>query len=176
MQKFSAFLKKTFHYTDKKEEMPDFLTREIDQALHIDWSNEKFVASCWVEAMKGKLFVLITEKRVAYKDLARLNQNLFQDMTGVEKMLHNVNLLSPGNATKLFPVFSVVQPTDKLGALLFDVINTQWIKSRDRKSGTESQTGNDIITQIERLNQLKEQGIITAQEFDQKKAELLLKL
>lgn len=126
--------------------------------------------------MKGKLFVLITEKRVAYKDLARLNQNLFQDMTGVEKILDNVKLLSPGNATILFPVFSVVQPTEKLVALLFEVINGQWIKSRDRKSVTESQTSNDIISQIERLNQLKEQGIITAQEFDQKKTELLAKL
>jgi len=177
MEKFSGLLYSSYQFSDKFSELPDFLLKEINKALQVDLQAEGFVAACWIEniLMKGKVFILVTGKRVAYSDTIRVNQNLFADMTGVERnLLKNIKLLSPGNATILFP--SNVTPVPKLMDKMFDVINAQWIKSRQQASAPVPQAAPNIMEQIEQLNALKEKGILTAEEFTQKKTELLAKI
>lgn len=176
MEKFTGLLYTSYHFTDKYSELPDFLLADIQKALAIDWSKESFIASCWVHnmLMKGKIFILVTDQRVAYSDTVRVNQNLFRDMTGVERNLFkNVVLLSPGNSTKLFP--ANVTPIPKLLDRMFDVINATWNKSRAGKE-TVAPKSDTTIQQIEQLNELKNKGILTEEEFQQKKKELLAKI
>jgi hypothetical protein len=177
MEKFNGLLSSSYHFTDNFKELPDFLLEQIKKALNIDWAKEPFVATCWVQniLMKGKVFVLVTNQRVAYSDTARVNQNLLADMTGVERnLLRNILLLSPGNSTKLFP--SSTMPVQKLLDRMFDIINKQWIVSRQSKQSGSPQKSVTIIEQIEQLNELKNKGILTDQEFQQKKSELLAKI
>jgi hypothetical protein len=105
-----------------------------------------------------------------------VNQNLLQDITGVERnLMKNVLLLSPGNETKLFP-FSTT-PTLKIQDRMYQVINTAWTKSRQSPPQASSSPAPDnVIEKIKELNELKNQGILTEAEFDQKKAELLARI
>jgi hypothetical protein len=172
MEKFSGLLYTTYHFTDKHSELPDVASKEINKALRIDWSKEEFVASCWVS--NGKLFILVTNLRVVYSDTVRVNQNLFADMTGVERnLLRNVILLSPGNSSKLFS--SLATPVTKLMDRMFDVINATWMATRQAKQAPQQNTAG-VPAQIEQLNELKNKGILTEEEFHRKKTELLAKM
>jgi hypothetical protein len=177
MEKYPGIINPSYHFTDKHAELPDYLLKEIEKALHIDWSREELVASCWIHNMfmKGKVFVVITNLRVAFSDTLKIRQNLFADMTGVERnFMKNIELLSPGNSTKLFS--SSDMPVEKLRSLLFDIINTTWIKSRQAKSAAAQPSAATVPAQIEQLNELKNKGILTEEEFHRKKTELLAKM
>jgi hypothetical protein len=177
MEKFSGILYPTYQFTDQRSELPDFLLEEIQKALAIDWSKESFVASCWIQNMlvKGKTFVLVTDQRVAYSDTVRVNQNLLRDMTGVERnLVKNIKLLSPGNSSTVFPAMGM--PVSKLLDRMFGVVNTTWNKSREVKEVAAQPTSNNTIQQIEQLNDLKNKGILTEEEFQQKKSELLARM
>ena len=185
IQKFGGIFSPAYQFSDSFKDLPEKLLKNIEP-LSVDWKKEPFVAACWIHNFlsSGKIFVLITSQRVVYKDPLRVTQNLFADMTGVErsKLMANVTLLSPGNPNKLFP--SNARPGDKLMTLLFDRINATWIKTRQEGKGTATTTaaaptttGNStIMEQIEKLGELKTKGILTEDEFLQKKQELLARL
>lgn len=146
VQKFPEIGRLTYQFTDKREELPEALGKDIQKTLNIDWDQESFIATGWYKTTFIKTwfqFVLVTDKRVVYKDLANLNQNLFQDMTGVEKDEYkNICLLSAGKSTKLFPKNNL-RPADKLLTLLFDITNALWIKAKAHNSVAAPQTNND---------------------------------
>jgi hypothetical protein len=183
IQKFGGILRPAYQFTDRFEDLPQALLKNI-QPLSVDWKKETFVASCWIHNFltSGKTFVLITSQRVVYKDPIRVTQNLFTDMTGVErsKLSENITILSPGNPNKLFP--SHARPGDKLATLLFNIINSTWIRTRQAGSAIAAPTSPStpasptIMEQIEQLNGLKEKGILTEEEFQQKKKDLLSRL
>ena len=187
IQKFGGVLEPAYQFTDKFEELPPQLLTNI-QPLAVDWNREPFVAACWIHNFltSGKTFVLITRVRVIYKDPIRVTQNMLGDVTGVERsrLGNNILVLSPGNKNSLFPTAST-KPGDKLMRLLFDVINQTWVSVRQGVSGggalaagqPSSGAGpSSIAQQIEELNGLKERGILTEAEFQQKKQELLARL
>lgn len=188
IQKFGGLINPAYQFTDRFDELPPKLLKNIEP-LSVDWKKEQFVASCWIHNFlsSGKIFVLVTNQRVVYKDPLRVTQNLFADMTGVErnKLTRNIILLSPGNPNKLFP--SSAKPGgEKLLELLFNVINVTWIKTRQTltggtaaSSGPASPTNGaavSITEQIGELGSLRDKGILTEEEFQQKKKELLAKL
>jgi hypothetical protein len=173
MEKFSGILKTTYHFTDTLLEIPDFLKKEIDKVLTIDFTTEKFIASCWVDNIfaKGKIFVLITNQRVIYKDPARLNQNAFTDITGVEKDISkNISVLSAGNATELFP--SIALPTDKLLILLFKIIDSTWRTAKNSSNLTQASSDNSF-NKMQKLKQMLDSELITKEEYELKKVEIL---
>jgi hypothetical protein len=177
MEKFSGLLSSTYQFTDKFDELPDFLLKRINKALAVDWTKETFVASCWIQNLiaRGEIFILVTNQRVAYSDNVRVKQNLFADMTGVERnMMKNIALLSPGNSTTLFS--SMAMPVNKLMDRMFDVINHTWIKTRQAPTAAAPPASAGIIEQIEQLNELKNKGILTEEEFQRKKTDLLAKI
>lgn len=180
MEKYSNLISPTYHFTDQFAEAPDFLLARINKVVAVDFKKEKFVAACWIQNIfgKGKIFTLVTSERTVYADLLNVRQNLFRDMTGVERNLSkNINLLSPGNATILFPANAL--PTSKLLDRLFIIIQQEWIRAKQAPVATAAAAapaGNDVLVQIEQLNELKNKGILTDAEFQSKKQELLAKL
>lgn len=50
------------------------------------------------------------------------------------------------------------------------------IFAKEKKSDVESDQDNDVFSKIEKLAKLKEMGAITAEEYNQKKAELLAQI
>ncbi|MBQ3300014.1 MAG: SHOCT domain-containing protein [Ruminococcus sp.] len=54
-------------------------------------------------------------------------------------------------------------------------ITDKFISEKKNDSNTSS-GGNDVLAQLEKLNQLKQAGILTDEEFNAKKADLLAKL
>jgi hypothetical protein len=177
MEKFFSFTGTTYRFTEHFQELPDFLLKQITRALGIDFGKEKFIAAGWIQHMlsKGKIFVLVTDQRVAYSDTIRVKQNLFKDMTGVERnMMKNIILLSPGNSTSLFP--SLGMPTSKFLDRMFGIINKTWMNTRRPVAESPAASSAGIIEQIDQLNDLKVKGILTEEEFQSKKKELLAKL
>lgn len=177
MEKYSGIISPTYHFTDQFTEAPDFLLEQIKKKLAVDFHKEKFVAACWIQNImgKGKIFALITSERAAFVDLLRVNQNLFRDMTGVERgITKNINLLSPGNSTTLFP--SQALPVDKLLERLFLIIQSEWIRAKQAPAAAAPAAAPTVLDQIEQLNDLKNKGILTEEEFQNKKKELLAKL
>ena len=176
MEKYFSLFGPTYLFTEHYQELPDFLLKQIARALAIDFGKEKFIAAGWIQNIlsKGKIFVLVTDQRVAYSDTIRVKQNLFKDMTGVERnIVKNIILLSPGNSTALFS--SLGMPTGKFLDRMFGIINKTWMNTRRPvESTTASSAG--IIEQIDQLNDLKVKGILTEEEFQNKKKELLAKL
>ena len=53
---------------------------------------------------------------------------------------------------------------------------TEKFQSEKKAEPNNSSNGNDILTQLEKLNQLKNAGILTEEEFTQKKQDLLSKI
>lgn len=179
MEKYSSLIRPTFYFTNAESELPEFMHKQISKSTNINFSTEPFIASCWIDNLlgKGRLFVLITQQRVIYRNGPTLQQNLFSDMTGVEKdMLRNTRLLSPGNPSMLFS--EGIMPTEKLLDILFSIINEQWIKTRgvQMQPATPVTESGDILAQIEKLAELKTKGILSEDEFTSKKTALLEKL
>ena len=50
------------------------------------------------------------------------------------------------------------------------------LESQNKNKEVVSNTGNDIVDQIKKLNDLKTQGILSEEEFQQKKEDLLAKM
>ena len=50
------------------------------------------------------------------------------------------------------------------------------LESQNKNKEVVSNTGNDIADQIKKLNDLKTQGILSEEEFQQKKEDLLAKM
>lgn len=57
-----------------------------------------------------------------------------------------------------------------------DILRQNGILNLFPKPETEDNSSNDILTQIEKLSQLKEKGLLSNEEFDQNKAKLLEKM
>ena len=58
---------------------------------------------------------------------------------------------------------------------MFDILRSNDILDKIRKDENNN-TGNDILSQIDKLAKLKAAGVITEEEFTNKKTELLAKL
>jgi hypothetical protein len=187
IQKFGGVIHPAYQFTTTFADLAEKLLKNI-QPLSVDWKKEPFVAACWIHNFlsSGKIFVLITSQRVVYKDPLRVTQNLFADMTGVERnrLTRNIQLLSPGNPNKLFANNTI--PGDDLVTVLFDLINATWNKTRQNApagqatapalSTHDSAPVPPITAQIEQLGALRDKGILTEEEFQQKKKELLTRM
>lgn len=177
MEKFFRLIGPTYLFSETYQELPESLLKQIAKALAIDFNKEKFIAAGWIQNFlsKGQIFVLVTDQRVAYSDTIRVKQNLFKDMTGVERnFIKNVILLSPGNSTSLFDAMGM--PNKKFLDRIFGVINRTWMNVRGPVTENNTPSSAGIIEQIDQLNDLKVKGILTEQEFQNKKKELLAKL
>jgi hypothetical protein len=185
IQKFGGVIHPAYQFTTTFADLPEKVLKNI-QPLSVDWNKEPFVAACWIHNFlsSGKIFVLVTSQRVVYKDPLRVTQNLFADMTGVERnrLTRNIQLLSPGNPNKLFA--GNAAPGEDLLTILFDLINATWIKNRQNISASpatvpgspDSAPAPSVAAQIEQLGGLRNKGLLTEEEFQQKKKELLARM
>jgi hypothetical protein len=188
------------------QDSEEAIQRRIFQAVSFRFSpqQKRFLSACfrrYYNKTRGKFqghffetrFTLEQRKwldpagqRVVYKDPLRVPQNLFADMTGVERnrLTRNIQLLSPGNPNKLFAGNAI--PGEDLVTILFDLINATWIKTRQnisasqatiRGSGSpDSAPAPSVAAQIEQLGGLRDKGLLTEEEFQQKKKELLARM
>lgn len=130
MEKFNSFLGSNYFYSTSLQDLPEKTKSICNGTLGINWDKEGFVAAAWISNFmsKGEIFILITQERIIYRDIARINQNLFSQITGIEKVYRNIKVLSPGNYTSLFPGASL--PSDSLVKTLFPVINQAWLNKQ----------------------------------------------
>lgn len=206
MERITQTTRTPYFFTDKQSKLPQMLIQEFKSTLSIDFNKEKFIAACWIDqslpkwvnfffpfkkpdflSPKRNVFAVVTERRIAFRIGHLVRQNMFKDLTGVERdIFKNIILLSPGNRTCLFPAleYSLVGvPADKLSQTMFDIINDTWVQTVNKKEvkseneNVESTSSNhDVISQIERLNELKNKGIVSEEEFKAKKTELLSRM
>ena len=93
---------------------------------------------------------------------------LYTDAQG-QKLTLRVEMLTGGT------IFNQAATCREFTALLRQHEITDKFQSAKKESGSAS-SGGDVLAQLEKLNQLKEAGILTEEEFSAKKADLLAKL
>lgn len=127
------------------------------------WKQELIITDKGVEAETLKVGRR-AKKSILYGQIAQVN--LYNKILST-----NIEIVNMGGADNIF-----VKAVDKKEALKGKSIIEQNILSLNNKGSTVSAATNDIPSQIKKLSDLKNQGIITEEEFTQKKAELLAKM
>jgi len=128
MEKFGKLLGTTYLFTQSEDELPSYLIRNLQQYVQFESKREKFLGCCWIKNFlsKGHIFLLVTDRRIAYRDPSRIEQNLFSSITGIEQnIFKNICVHSAGNTTKIFRQSNL--PSQKLLNKLFALINTHWL-------------------------------------------------
>lgn len=177
MEKFANFTKPTYFFSTDLGDIDNKVMKNIQGAVKIDFDSEKFIAACWVDQLgnRGDIFLMVTDNRVIAKKPNGLHQNYFADITGMERsMTGDIVIAAQGNKADCFNV--MVMPSKKLLDKMFDVINSHWTKSKSGGAKAQKSSSDDIPAQLEKLAKLKDQGILTEQEFKEKKADLLSRM
>lgn len=170
-QTFKQIMGSTYYFADDQSDIPKNIFDKIKEYSSFDPLKEKFIATCFIDQIgsRGEFFVLVTEDRVIIKKAVSFQQNYFKDVTGVERTgaLGDILLLSAGNKSDCFPAMNM--PKKELIDKLFNIICTRWMQFQN----IPSDSTDNIASQIEKLASLKERGILTEEEFTQKKKQLL---
>jgi hypothetical protein len=132
----------------------------------IDFTSEPLVAICALDGWPhGVFWSVVTPKTILTKFGTLTSQNLFIDVTGVERKGINIEILSPGNRSNIFSSWSCF-PSQDLVESFYQIIKKTWLKSRESQKSSETIYRSDtLIDSIERLKSLLESGYITEQEF-----------
>lgn len=125
---------------------------------------------------KGRFIVYEDKVEIGISMLGIHNTNTltFQQITGVEvkTTMAKVPLLSPGAAT----VTIYATGNQKLEAhmvKLEDAKKAEAFINEKLASNSKGQNGSSDMNNLEKLAELKDKGVITQEEFDQKKKQLL---
>ena len=169
-KEYSQFIGLTYYFMDSAADILELHRREMKSVIEFDFEKEKIIACIFG---RKDAFIIITDDRVIAKKVTGLDQHTFKEMTGVDRGLTNdVVLVSPGNKSNCFG-HGPHMPKKELLDLVFKVISSQWNKVKNESSKSDT---SDIPSQIEKLAKLKDQGILTEEEFQNKKKDLLSKM
>lgn len=146
--------------------------KAILKSALIDFTSEPIVSICALDTWgsRGTFWSVVTDQTILVKHGNNTSQNLFLDVTGVERKGLNIQILSPGNRSHVFSW--VVLPTEKLVETFYQIVRNMWLMSKGSSSGVPIQT-NCCIEALERLGVLREAGHITEDEFDSLKKKIL---
>ncbi len=129
-----------------------------------------------VEKLPG--VVILTDKRLCFS-----YQIMFSHSTEIVNLdeIRAINSSGNGLTGGHIEIHTMTKTYDMLVSYKKDLINKilkvfEDAKNQATNHNNSSSNGNDIIEKIENLSALKEKGIISEEEFQQKKAELLSKL
>lgn len=177
MKKFKKFGMTTMFYTDNHNKIPGKITSKVKK-MSVDFTNEKFECLVFVPIKMGivRNFILVTDLRVITYKISHTGQNYFSDITGIELNIgDNIVLRSAGNRTSLFEQtgLTMVLPTKDLIELLKSKINNLWLEAKKNKT---VKSDDDAFVTLEKLKKLLDAGVITVEEFNNKKTELLNKI
>jgi hypothetical protein len=175
METFRSFAGATYFFTTDLAEVPAKTLEDIDDKLEVDYTSEPFVAACGIDdwSSRGTIWVVITKKRVASRAGTISTQNLFSDVTGVERKGVNITILSPGNISSLFS--PLLCPSGVLIEKLLKVIQKEWIAARSsqgKQLASPAAMADNTLDKLERFARLLEVGYINQKEFDAQKARL----
>jgi homoserine trans-succinylase len=181
VEKFPQFLGPTYLFTNQQVDLPKKLVNQIQNSVSLDFQTEKFIACVWQNNPLNLQFqfLLITENRIVAGN-ATIQQNYFIDVTGIEQNLFkNIVIKSAGNASPLF--FPTNVPSKQLREKLMTLLTQLWLKKKSINNGLPNQIipssrNEEILVTLEKLNELREKEILTAEEFAIKKKALLDKL
>lgn len=144
MQKFKHALGTKWYYTTDSSEIPQKIKNRMSKQAGLDFDQENLLATCFVNQTmnRGRLFVVVTDERIVAAKLRSMHQNLFADLTGVERSItQDIVLHSPGNKSDMFSFMEM--PKKACIDLLFDVINNRFLELRSSPASAPAETEAD---------------------------------
>jgi len=146
--------------------------KAILEMARIDFASEPLVSICALDTWgsRGTIWSVVTDQTILVKHGNNTSQNLFLDVTGVERKGLNIQILSPGNLTQVFSWAAL--PSEKLVETFYQIVRNTWLMSKGSSSGVPIQT-HRCIEALERLGVLREAGHLTEEEFDSLKMKIL---
>ena len=172
MQTFQKIFGTTYKYTDLKNEIPDSVTKHLEKNYGSDYNNEKIICAAWSSqfGVKGAFYVVVTEARVITRKAKECNQIFLKNVTSTARSpFGDIVLKAAGVNMDLF--HAMAMPKRKLLDILYEKINS--INLNREKVSPPSSSSVSVADELKKFSDLKEQGIITEEEFQQKKKQLL---
>jgi hypothetical protein len=144
---------------------------------YIDFTDEKLFCAIWNEKKflnkTAQNCVIITDKRIIAKIVTDIGQNYWDSVTGVEKSIFkDVVVLSAGNKTSMYGYATMSVP-DEVLELTFKQANIAFNNYKKNPVGDSNKSVDGDIEKLEKLKSLLDAGVLTQEEFDEKKKSIL---
>ncbi len=175
---FKQMIGVNYSYTEKPEEVPEKVREGANSYGAWPDNDEEFVAACWIDQMGARYnaYVVITKSMIlSVKPGKQSSTAEWVNVSSIGRTaaVRDVELMLPGGKLDLFHTMNL--PNMKL----LDKIEQKCReaqKSRPSTVQSPNVPSEDIPTQIKKLKGLLDEGILSQEEFDKKKAELLAKM
>ena len=144
---------------------------------YIDFTDEKLLCAIWNEKKflnkTAQNCVIITDRRIVAKIVTDIGQNYWDSVTGVEKSIwKDIKVLSAGNETSLYGYATMSVP-DEVLELTFKQANIAFNNYKKNPVGDSNKSVDGDIEKLEKLKSLLDAGVLTQEEFDEKKKSIL---
>ena len=169
METFKQLMGTTYKYTDSANEIPDSVTNHLKKNYGIDYNNEKIICAAWSSQLgvEGTFYVIATEDRVVTRKANECNQVFLKDVTSTARSpFGDIVLKAAGVNMDLF--HAMAMPKRKLLDILYEKINSINFNKGEKASSSVS-----VADELKKFAELKDQGVISEEEFQAKKKQLL---
>ena len=144
---------------------------------YIDFTDEKLLCAIWNEKKflnkTAQNCVIITDRRIIAKIVTDIGQNYWDSVTGIEKnIFKDIKVLSAGNETSLYGYATMSVP-DEVLELTFKQANIAFNNYKKNPVGDSNKSVDGDIEKLEKLKSLLDAGVLTQEEFDEKKKSIL---
>jgi hypothetical protein len=122
--------------------------------------------------------VTVTDKRVLFLDKGMIYglKQMELPISDISAISHEIGLLYGKIQVATSGGISLIEMIDKKDVKkVAEAISDLVKESKETRKCSSSEIKNDIVSQLERLANLKERGVLTEDEFSQQKAKLLAK-
>ena len=177
MKRYKSMMKNAYIVTENLDDVPADIMDVFTSQCYVDFTDEKLLGAIWNEKKilnpAATVCVIITDKRIIAKKMKEIAQNYWDSVTGVEKTIFkDVQVLSAGNKTVMYGYATMSVP-DEVLELTFKQANIAFNNYKKKPAGDSNKSVDGDIEKLEKLKSLLDAGVLTQEEFDEKKKSIL---
>tara|TARA_B110000238_G_C15891624_1_gene337926 strand:- start:114 stop:656 length:543 start_codon:yes stop_codon:yes gene_type:complete len=177
MKRYKSMMKNAYLVTENLDDVPADIMDVFTSQCYVDFTDEKLLCAIWNEKKflnpAATVCVIITDKRIIAKKMVDIGQNYWDSVTGVEKSIwKDIKVLSAGNETVMYGYATMSVP-DEVLELTFKQANIAFNNYKKNPVGDSNKSVDGDIEKLEKLKSLLDAGVLTQEEFDEKKKSIL---